>query len=83
MRRSVGFAMAAAMLLCAPRLVGAAAVENSPPDREMLRMMELLRQMEMIKQMDMMREMHRLDEIGPSAGAPAKTAPAKKPETPK
>ena len=63
-----------AALVLAPVASSSATKQQSPPDKEMLKMLEFLRDMEMIKQLDMMQDLQTIE----AAGAEAKTSTAPK-----
>jgi hypothetical protein len=63
-----------AALFLAPVASSSATKDQSPPDKEMLKMLEFLRDMEMIKQLDMMQDLHNVE----AAGDQAKNNPAPK-----
>jgi len=63
-----------AVLVVAPVASSSATKEQTPPDKEMIKMLEFLRDMEMIKQLDMMQDLHNVE----AAGAQAKNLPAAK-----
>ena len=63
-----------AALVLAPVASSSATKQQSPPDKEMLKMLEFLRDMEMIKQLDMMQDLHTIE----AANDQAKNHPAPK-----
>ena len=77
--------IAAFLLLWMGSWAVAAGAESTPPDREMLRMMDFLRDMEMIKQIDMLQEMPNLEQRDTTAknASAGKPLPAKQKESAK
>ena len=74
-----------AVLLVAPVASPSATKDQSPPDKEMLKMIEFLRDMEMIKQLDMMQELHNVESASDQAknANAQKSLPGRKKESPK
>jgi hypothetical protein len=70
------------LILAAPQASFAAAKDNEPPDKEMLRLMDFLRDMEMIKQAEMMQDLAQVEAVGNpiSDKAVRKPAPTKRKE---
>ena len=73
MNQAIWLLMAA--LFLAPVASSSATKDQSPPDKEMLKMLEFLRDLDMIKQLDMMQDLHNIE----ATGDQAKNNPAQKP----